>query len=143
MNCVKEVAKLLGVEMYEKFQIDKCGEALYRFSSLGLETYCSNQWYWSPLLENLVSGEFNIIKLGWEKDSILTDKEKDYLKCVIQPFKDDVKYIMKWSISNSSKEFIVISLYNEEVISFPPFDKGTRYKGMELKYEYELGELEL
>lgn len=142
MNCVKEVAELLGVELYEKFQIDKCGEELYRFSSLGLETYCSDQWYWSPLLENLVSGEFNIVKLGWEKQSILTDKEKDYLKFVINPFKDDVKYIMKWPVGND-KEFISIGFYNEESMAFPSFMRGSKYQGMKIKYDYTLGELGL
>lgn len=142
MNCVKEVAKLLGVEMYEKFQIDKRGEDLYRFGEFGLQHYCSDYWYSSPLLDNIISGQYNVIKLTRGKNPILTDKEKDYLSFVIAPFKEDIRYIIKWPV-NDTKEFIVVELYNEGTISFPPFDKGTRYKGMELQYEYELGELEL
>lgn len=142
MNYVKEVAELLGVELYEKFQLDECGDHLYRFSNYGLQHYSSGYWYYSPLLENIISGEFNVIKLNRKKNPILTDKEKDYLSFVIAPFKEDVRYIIKWPV-NDTKEFIVVELYNEGTISFPPFDKGTRYKGMELQYEYELGELEL
>lgn len=71
---------------------------------------------------------------------ILTDKEKAYLSAVIKPFRDNIKSIRK--MSSITKEFILIEL-KRDVFSFPVFEKGTMYKGMEEEREYTLKELGL
>ena len=78
--------------------------------------------------------------ITFEKEEILDDIEKEYLRAVIKPFRDKVKYIKK--NVHYEKEFIDICM-NAETIGFPYFKKGTMYKGMEKYKEYTLEELGL
>ena len=74
---------------------------------------------------------------------ILNDAEKRYLACVIKPFRDKVKYMLKNSLN---EEFISIVLEDKErreYFNFPYFKKGTMYKGMEANKRYTLEELGL
>lgn len=71
--------------------------------------------------------------------SILTDKEKEYLKNVINPFRDRVLHIKK--NVDDKREYIVISVKNEIAMIFPYFKKRTMYKGMKTSREYTLEEL--
>lgn len=75
-----------------------------------------------------------------EKEEILDDAEKEYLRAVIKPFRDEVKYIIKKE--KFKNESIGIFL-EEDVIVFPCFKKGTMYKGLEEYKEYTLEELGL
>ena len=88
---------------------------------------------------------------GWAnseyKEPILTEKEKEYLKAVIKPFKKHVKTIMK-AKQVATLYAITIDIeekYNYETfLQFPPFEKSSgMYKGMELGREYTLKELGL
>lgn len=76
-----------------------------------------------------------------KKEEILDDTEKEYLRTVIKPFRDDVEYIKK----NYHIEYEYISIYikNDCNICFPNFKKGTMYKNMEIDKEYSLEELGL
>ena len=71
---------------------------------------------------------------------ILDKEEKEYLSAVIRPFKDKVVYIIKHTADIG--EWIDIYL-KDGGLSFPDFDKGTMYKGMEANKEYTLEELGL
>ena len=71
---------------------------------------------------------------------ILDKEEKEYLEAVSRPFKDRVKNIRKCHYC--LKEYICIRL-NDEYVSFPHFEAGTMYKGMELNKGYTLKELGL
>lgn len=82
----------------------------------------------------------NDVYLCIKKEEILDDIEKEYLRAVIRPFRDRVKYIGK-NFSNGS-EYISINVNGEWVI-FPYFKKGTMYKGMEINKKYSLEELGL
>lgn len=76
-------------------------------------------------------------------EPILDEAEKRYLKAVIKPFRDKVKYMLK---NSSNKEFISIVLEDKErkeYFNFPYFKKGTMYKGMEINKRYTLEELGL
>ena len=84
---------------------------------------------------------------------ILDEKEKEYLNAVIKPFKNKVKYIIKYS-SFVSKDlsFIKIKLENcfigknqlgNDDIDLPYFETGTMYQGMENERKYTLEELGL
>lgn len=75
-----------------------------------------------------------------EKEEILDDIEKEYLRAVIKPFRDRVKYIEKNTYYE--KEFIEICV-NGERIGLPCFKENTMYKGMEKYKEYTLEELGL
>lgn len=78
-------------------------------------------------------------------EPILDDKEKEYLSAVIEPFRKSVISIKKLEAT-----------YGWEIISFyytfqsygcitilPPFQSGTRFKGMKLGKEYTIEELGL
>lgn len=74
---------------------------------------------------------------------ILDDAEKRYLKAVIKPFRDKVKYMLKNSLN---EEFISIVLEDKErreYFNFPYFKTGTMYKGMKSNKRYTLEELGL
>lgn len=71
---------------------------------------------------------------------ILDDAEKRYLKGVIRPFRDRVKYIKK--IDCACEEYIHIQL-NKDWTILPHFRTGTMYKGMKHDHGYTLEELGL
>ena len=77
---------------------------------------------------------------------VLNDAEREYLKTVLKPFHEAVKYVEKlpervFDEDNRSKEYLVIAFYGRGSFSFPDFDSGKMYSGMELDKEYELDEL--
>lgn len=76
------------------------------------------------------------------KPPILDDVEKAYLSAVIKPFREKVEYVYKICLEIDKREYLEISLENG-VISFPCFEKGTMYKGMELSKPYTVEELRL
>ena len=85
------------------------------------------------------------------KTSILDDKEKEYFRNIIRPFRHRVKYICKQggAYSNTAKQFIGIYLNGgdtarlDESIFLPYFDQGTMYKNMKVGKNYTLKELGL
>lgn len=79
------------------------------------------------------------------KKEILDEAEKRYLRGVIRPFRDKVKYVKKIVFFDGDT---IISIRIEEnnkiwYIEFPPFKKDRMYKGMEENKEYTLEELRL
>ena len=92
----------------------------------------------------LVTGDL----ISYEED-ILDEKEKEYLKAVIKPFRNRVKTIER--IKNKEWERIVVFYKDYDdtrdhvrsYMSLPMFEAGTMYKGMELNKEYTLEELGL
>lgn len=144
-NKMNEVAKLLGVELEEEFRIDGLSYK-YKLSNYGLMCWSNNlqRWYITSIIGELLTGEKQIIKLP---KPILDDVEKEYLSNVIKPFRKHIITIRK--IEYYKYEFIEIVIYRTnkgvscEVISFPYFNKGEMYKGMEINKEYALKELGL
>ena len=76
------------------------------------------------------------------KPPILDEKEKAYLSAVIKQFRKDVAYIEKRCFVSGS-EYILISLQNNKILSFPSFEKSKMYKGMKPRKEYTLEDLGL
>jgi hypothetical protein len=75
---------------------------------------------------------------------ILDDKEKEYLKKVIEPFRNRIKYInLEISFDEYGAVYIVVHLENNDSMILPNFKKGTMYKNMEVNKEYSLEELGL
>ena len=144
-NKMKEVAKLLGVELEEEFRIEGF-DSKYKLTKDGL-VYCFDdyqEWFNSCWLKELLTGESQIVKLPKQ---ILDDVEKEYLSGVIKPFRKHIITIRK--IEYYKYEYIEIVIYRTdegpsgEVFSFPYFNKGEMYKGMEINKEYALDELGL
>lgn len=80
---------------------------------------------------------FEIVK----EASILDDEEKRYLKAVIRPFKDKIRYISK-EIDFGREYYIYIDI-DDDSICLPNFKKETMYNGMEENKKYTLKELGL
>ena len=76
--------------------------------------------------------------------SPLDDAERKYLKALIKPFRDKVKYIMRVKDINLEENYILISFNRaSDCITLPNFKRGTMYKGMEEGKKYTLSELGL
>ncbi len=76
----------------------------------------------------------------WEEHEILDEKEKEYLRAVIKPFRKKVECIfLKRSVRG---DYITIEL-ELEYISLPYFKSKTMYRGMKLDKRYTLKELGL
>lgn len=81
----------------------------------------------------------------------LTDREREYLKAVVKPFRDRVNYIRKGNDDEDNAQYILITVKkygkgNEgitEYIDFPYFEEGTMYVNMKVNKNYTLEELGL
>lgn len=73
-------------------------------------------------------------------EEILDDKEKEYLRGVIKPFRNKVICIKK--LYCNTHEYIRIEL-EDDFVSLHMFEKGTMYKNMKVNKEYTLKELGL
>ena len=136
-NKMKEVAKLLGVELEEAFRIN-VSPLEFKLTESGL-LYWSNalqMWERSRAIEELLIGQYEIIKIP---KPILDEKEKEYLSNVIKPFRDRVSSISK----DGPLGYITISLDGDDFAILPNFEEGTMYKGMKPNREYLLEELGL
>lgn len=120
-------------------------------------------WYVKLLGERIVNknGGCDFISIAdlsednWEeyKEDILDEKEKEYLRAVIKPFRDRVAKIIKADIEEDDSGHyysLCICVYYEDCkkywdyVYFPNFKrKDTMYKGMEVDKEYTLKELGL
>ena len=76
------------------------------------------------------------------KGDILDYAEKKYLSEVIRPFREEVNGIKKLTDSVHYRDFILIQV-GDDYLTFPSFEKGTRYKGMEYDKTYKPEELGL
>lgn len=80
------------------------------------------------------------------KEPVLTEEEKEYLSSVIKPFRKFVVYIEKIKYIDGWEKIIFYSqnLKSWECMTnLPPFQSGTRFKGMKFNRQYKLEELGL
>ena len=92
-------------------------------------------------------GYLDIVKIGFvnwvmERKDILTDREKEYLKAVIEPVKDRVNFIQKAEFHILKNQFIYIDL-NDGCMDLYHFEPNTQFIGMDLEKEYTLEDLGL
>ena len=92
-NKMKEVAKLLGVELEEEFKINGLS-IKYKLTKDGLMCWHNSHqdWFNSYILGDLLAGTTQIVKIP---KPILDDIEKKYLGNIIKPFRDRIDYITK------------------------------------------------
>lgn len=147
MNYMNEVAKMLGVELNEEFKISSQKGIqeghVHRLTEHGLQFFHESvgEWWNSDGLCKLLDGSYEIVK-----PPILTEVERKYLSAVIKPFKDSVKYIVKYG--SEDYEYVAISYSDEQLhgdynVYLPTFKVGTKYQGMEQGRAYDLEELDL
>lgn len=70
-NLIPEIAKMLGVELGEEFQIKEYGERIYRFGNSGLQLIYDNgvrnlNITTNMALSGLLAGDLEIVKLQWK-----------------------------------------------------------------------------
>ena len=70
-NLIPEIAKMLGVELGEEFEIKEYGERIYRFANSGLQLIYDNgvrnlNITTNMALSGLLSGDIEIVKLQWK-----------------------------------------------------------------------------
>ena len=109
--------------------------------------------YTNDLKDTVIGKNLDIIKVERpvqydtvfeRKEEILDETEKKYLANVIRPFKNEVRYIVKYDNPlYSGKEYLRIKLKGDEEINFPDFKKDYMYKGMKENKKYTLKELGL
>ena len=76
---------------------------------------------------------------------ILDDVEREYLKMVLRPFHDEVEYVVKSAHhlrrdGTYDNEYLSIE-FQDGNFTFPDFDSGKMYVGMEREKKYTLKEL--
>ena len=141
MSYMKEVAKLLGVDIGEEFKVDLDGVVYrknfyfteYSLFAVGDDTPAVG------VLNNILNGEYKVIKLS---EPVLDKKEKEYLSTIIKPFQNEVKYVVK--DCDEFGPYISIFMRNSRPATIIPIkDPEIDYIGMEARKEYELEELGL
>ena len=140
MNYMEEIARMLGLEIGEEFRIEGYNEYKYKFDDSLMILMPDGRWCTAPIILNkILEGKYKIIK------PILTEEEREYLSMVIKPFRNRIKYIVKYLHEYGEYISIVykVSDVGTSSVIFPSYDEGTTYKGMELGEEYTLEELGL
>lgn len=150
---IKKKLRDLTPEEYENWHKKTCFSS-YKCKSCPLESvpctiYSKNTWVNH---KDLYSDKFlnQEIMIEDEKPDILDKQEKAYLRNVIKPFRDRVKYISK----QKTYEYEYISICNRtpadiaycgkvSYILLPYFERGTMYNNMKVEKQYTLEELGL
>lgn len=152
---IKKKLRDLTPEEYNDWHKKTCLSA-YKCKSCPLESvpctiYSKNTWVNH---KDLYSDKFlnQEIMIEDEKPDILDKQEKEYLRNVIKPFRNNIQYIIKQTGPiHFTTEYITIFInttpnidrVGQEYIVFPMFKKGTMYKNMEVEKQYTLEELGL
>lgn len=140
---MEQVAQMFGVELEEEFKLDDSDDYKYKITKDGMFMYSrfASDWFSANhILLCVLIGKYEI------KKPILDDAEREYLSAIIKPFRNKVVDIIKRGIGKH--EYIVI-YYRDDIdigmqyMYFPFFEKGTKYKGMEVGKKYTLEDLGL
>ena len=143
-NIMKELAKLLDVELEEEFRIEGFSNR-YKFSKDGLMYLSDTLGEWNPSSSKfniLLTGDAKIVKIP---KPILDEKEKEYLSNVIKPFRNRVIDIIKHE-RDYGYQFLTITARGYDgntVIFFPNFKTGAMYRSMQIGKRYTIKELGL
>lgn len=150
---IKKKLKDISLEEFKVWSIKNCKQLSCEkcvFSKVRCDEFSSRCWVNN---KDIYSDKFLNQEIEIETD-ILSEKEKEYLKSIIRPFKDRVEYIDKKKGGNctdsSTFYYIAITIKSitsdcvNETICFPFFKPESKmYEGMELNKEYTLKELGL
>lgn len=117
----------------------KIGEVVgigdFEYTKIGQSNACYVVRYSNNKMDWFTVHDLELVK------EILDEKEKEYLRNVIKPFREKVTSIQK--DGNRLMEYIKICIKNDANIGLPYFETDTMYKGMKIYKEYTLTELGL
>lgn len=130
----------MNLKVGDKVKIINRGEiySTYLIGKEGIELINESRHFKS--LPNDYTGTIEVENGFIQERKILDEAEKRYLKAVIRPFKDRVKFIFK---TEDIGEYFIEILLNNDTMIFPNFKKGTMYNGMAENKKYTLKELGL
>lgn len=143
MNYMKQIAEMLGVELDEEFKIEESrASSRFKLTLNGGYRYGEEDEIWqeSSVICDILNGNMTIVKLPKPN---LNKEEKEYLSAVFRPFRNRINYIYKAICKGDQLELIAVNMKDDDGMSFPNFEKGTMYKGMETNKRYTLEELGL
>lgn len=148
---IKKKLRDISLEEFKVWSIKNCKQLSCEkcvFSKVFCDEFSSDCWINN---KDIYSDKFLNQEIEIETD-ILSEKEKEYLKSIIRPFKR-VEYIVKkksTDCNNNTFYYIVIATISVasdseiDPIYFPYFKPESKmYEGMELNKEYTLKELGL
>lgn len=149
---IKKKLKDISLEEFKIWSIKNCKQLSCEkcvFSKVCCDEFSRNCW---TNTKDIYSDKFLNQEIEIETD-ILSEKEKEYLKSIIKPFKDKVEYIEKKINTNcTGRSFYYITIATKsvandniiEITALPYFNLESKmYNGMELNEEYTLKELGL
>jgi hypothetical protein len=149
---IKKKLKDISPEEFKVWSIKNCKQLSCEkcvFSKVCCDEFSSDCWINN---KDIYSDKFLNQEIEIEIKDVLDEKEKEYLKSIIRPFKDRVEYIEKKKNINSEGTFYFIAIAIKsvvidclsETIYFPYFKPESKmYDGMNLNKEYTLKELGL
>lgn len=149
---IKKKLKDISLEELKVWSIKNCKQLSCEkcvFSKVCCNEFSSDCWINN---KDIYSDKFLNQEIEIESD-ILSEKEKEYLKSIIKPFKDRVEYIeKKISMNCTGNTFYYITIATKSVVNdnimeitaLPYFKLESKmYNGMEPNKEYTLKELKL
>lgn len=119
-------------------------EWVLKMPDMTLVKYYTSAWKWHTGKDDVA--EYVEWLDAQHADPVLTDGEKEYLKAVVEPFKEKIKYICKQADPDFyDMEFVGGALKDMRDGDFelPNFLSGSRFREMDLDAEYTLEELGL
>lgn len=149
---IKKKLKYLTPEEFYNWEKENCNHTECNacpFKSANCNLYDEDSWVNH---KELFSNEFLNQELEINTLDILDEKEKQYLRNVIKPFRDRVKSIAKQNYTNGY-DYISISVsypindcfdcFGTDSLFLPVFKSGTMYNNMKVDRKYTLEELGL
>lgn len=123
----------------------KCKDCIFYQSNCSAEDR-GGGWIFN---KDLYSDKFLDQTIEVEAPDILNKKEKEYLKAVIKPFRNQVTNIKKVFLITPKRKYIKIEYREDKIdaisvsLCFPDLPNDEMYKGMEDNRPYKLEELGL
>lgn len=131
-----EKEALMAVLDGKKVIKNNWGDGVYMYFDNGkLKKVSKGREYW--FISDDYEEDYHIVD-----ETVLTDKERDYLGAVIEPFRDKVGYIQKKVTRAGQRCYIRIGVAYEE-FELPCLDSNEWFVNMVNEKEYTLGELGL
>ena len=134
----------LTYEQYREWEYQNCNKKITNcekciFDNVRCDSYLNCCWINH---KELYSETFLDQEVEIEVEPILTDKEREYLRAVVNPFRNRVVWIKKQDYYPDG-QYIKIEIKKDVPVVFPLFEENKYYKNMEVDKEYTLEELGL
>ena len=147
MKTNQELLDFYGVEIGKKYKITQIGEnaEYYKNLTFVVKKASYKKGLYLEISDHIIVGIERLDGFGYEevKPEILDEKEREYLRAVIKPFRDMVESVSKLVGAMTNQEYIKIYLRNADYAFLPFFEPNQMYKGMKVDKQYSLKELGL